>query len=362
LGSNLLPTSTSGSSTLEQLPPFPAALYDHTSCPVEMATRFASSLALGIACAGFASGGASISASSNAAVAEGNASASATPFSQQDAVKFAYLSTAAYCGSLESGWACGIACEAVPGVTDIFSVSDESVDAHAFVGRLDGKCILAFRGTDSLVGFKMDQKSSNLVALPGCSFKGIDCKVGQSFLEQYQSIAPRVKENLAAIGCDASTPLAVTGHSLGAALAMLALRDLVSEGYNVEVVYTFGQPRVGDPVFAHAFRQTTRSVPLFRVTRGDDPFVHMPSQTQGFQHVGLEVFYPGNVAEGYSLCNGSHEDPSCSDSISSSSIWMFMLQCAVPEKCGHYLYMHDTKKGLLSHASCNSDASFVLLP
>ena len=40
------------------------------------------------------------------------------------------------------------------------------------------------------------------------------------------------------------TPLALTGHSLGAALAMIASLDLYLDGYEqVQEVYNFGQPR-----------------------------------------------------------------------------------------------------------------------
>lgn len=45
-------------------------------------------------------------------------------------------------------------------------------------------------------------------------------------------------------------PLFITGHSLGGALATVAAASMSYRGYNIQGVYTFGQPRVGDLIFA----------------------------------------------------------------------------------------------------------------
>lgn len=45
----------------------------------------------------------------------------------------------------------------------------------------------------------------------------------------------------------------VTGHSLGGAVAVLAMVDLVDLGWTVHEAYTFGMPRAGDATFARAF-------------------------------------------------------------------------------------------------------------
>lgn len=48
-------------------------------------------------------------------------------------------------------------------------------------------------------------------------------------------------------------PRKVTGHSLGGAVAVLAMVDLVDLGWTVHEAYTFGMPRAGDATFARAF-------------------------------------------------------------------------------------------------------------
>jgi hypothetical protein len=41
---------------------------------------------------------------------------------------------------------------------------------------------------------------------------------------------------------------------------------------------------------------------------------HLPPMAFGFFHVGTEIWFPANET-GFVVCNGSGEDPSCSDSI-----------------------------------------------
>lgn len=44
-----------------------------------------------------------------------------------------------------------------------------------------------------------------------------------------------------------------TGHSLGGAISVLCMADLMSLGHNVQRVMTFGQPRVGNDQVRHRY-------------------------------------------------------------------------------------------------------------
>jgi triacylglycerol lipase len=68
----------------------------------------------------------------------------------------------------------------------------------------------------------------------------------------------------------------LTGHSLGAALATLAADRLT----DVQGLYTFGSPRVGDKGFQAHFR-----VPAYRVVNGQDIVATVPGEGP-FLHVG----------------------------------------------------------------------------
>ena len=72
----------------------------------------------------------------------------------------------------------------------------------------------------------------------------------------------------------------VTGHSLGAALATLAADRL----QNVQGLYTFGSPRVGDQEFQKRF-----GLKAFRVVNGKDIVADVPPKGL-YRHVGKHIF------------------------------------------------------------------------
>ncbi|XGW25350.1 hypothetical protein V3C99_006630 [Haemonchus contortus] len=110
----------------------------------------------------------------------------------------------------------------------------------------------------------------------------------------------------------------VTGHSLGAALASLAASYIVASNgvppSNVQLV-TFGQPRVGDMLFAWAHNlQMSYS---FRVTHYRDIVPHVPPELfEMYYHHKSEAFYLQSMAVGanYTVCYAD-ESLRCSDGL-----------------------------------------------
>mmetsp|Transcript_98769 Transcript_98769/g.285021 ORF Transcript_98769/g.285021 Transcript_98769/m.285021 type:complete len:361 (+) Transcript_98769:84-1166(+) len=281
----------------------------------------------------------------------------ACSYSETEAVEFAYLSSAAFCYGPElDAWECGSACRHAPGMQDVRRVDDEELGAHAYVGRWRRRCLIAFRGTDSFEGWVQSLRSWGLDHLPGCSVDGQPCHIGEGFLESYRALAPRLKQKLSEIGCSKSTPLAVTGHSMGAALATLAAFDLKSSGYTLSRSYTFGQPRVGDAGFATAFNAISAEMPFFRLSRSDDPVIYLPAAPR-FHHVGTEVYYVGDTTRGYKICDGSGEDRSCAGE--ADDVALLILQCLIPNACGHTHYLVPAKPDDMGPSSCHQK---VLLP
>jgi len=106
----------------------------------------------------------------------------------------------------------------------------------------------------------------------------------------------------------------VIGHSLGAAIATHATAHLLKAGYKINLLETYGSPRVGDKAFSNWFQQIFPNTLKPRVTHGKDPVPHLPPEVWGFQHVQTEIFYEGDLKKGYKICNdASSEDKSCSD-------------------------------------------------
>ena len=85
-----------------------------------------------------------------------------------------------------------------------------------------------------------------------------------------------------------SCKITVTGHSLGAALAVLCAIDLQYnfENHDIEV-YLFGCPRVGNAAFAKSYNK--RIFKTLRVSNGNDIVTKIPPAILGFRHVGTEI-------------------------------------------------------------------------
>lgn len=85
-------------------------------------------------------------------------------------------------------------------------------------------------------------------------------------------------------------PVSLTGHSLGGAEAVILAMYLKTEGWKVDRVITFGQPKVTDADGAKAFR----GLPLLRVVNVNDPVPLVPPLEikfikKPYTHLGAEV-------------------------------------------------------------------------
>jgi len=95
--------------------------------------------------------------------------------------------------------------------------------------------------------------------------------------------------------------LYITGHSLGAAMAVIAAARIFTSHYAawqplVRGVYTYGQPSVGDKNFADEFQSRFS---LFRHVFRDDVVPHLPPSDLGaFPHFGTE-FYAARPGDGW---------------------------------------------------------------
>lgn len=80
----------------------------------------------------------------------------------------------------------------------------------------------------------------------------------------------------------------VTGHSLGGAIAMIMAVRIYREGYNVERLVTFGQPKVTDEKGNSQYLQNPDYKRITRVVREHDPIPLVPELPR-YGHVGSEL-------------------------------------------------------------------------
>eukprot|EP01040_Poterioochromonas_malhamensis_P010694 gene10694-11650_t len=228
--------------------------------------------------------------------------------------RYVTFSGAAYCTdqtlkrNTVNDWSCS-ACKSYPHVTAT-SVHGKSNDANGFVGYDSdaNEIIVSFSGTNPLsIQNWIDDLDFFQTAYPYCS----DCQVHRGFYNTYLSVDSQVKELVKNFTSQhPSASLAITGHSLGAAMAAHCAAELVHSGYKIKTVYSYGMPRVGNEAFEKWYVSVVPGT--FRLVHHKDPVPHLPPSNWNFHHMPYEVFYTSDYKQ-WKLCNAEGEDSSCSD-------------------------------------------------
>lgn len=231
-------------------------------------------------------------------------------------IRYVKLCGAAYCTdqSLKrntvNDWSCS-ACKSFPNMKNPVSFhGDGYTDANGFVGYdADAKeIVVSFSGTNPLsMQNWIDDIDTVKEDYPYCS----GCEVHQGFYRAYKSVDSQVKSlvnNL--LKSYPNTTIAITGHSLGAAMAAHCSAEFVHSGYNIKTTYSYGMPRVGNQAFEQWY--VTVVPGTFRVVHRKDPVPHLPYERWGFHHMPYEVFYLEDMNK-WKLCSFDGEDKSCSD-------------------------------------------------
>jgi len=151
------------------------------------------------------------------------------------------------------------------------------------------KVIIAFRGTENLDDWKTNVNLAKAAWKVGMVHSG--------FWRSIDSVWPTVTARLNSLRTN-NQPIWITGHSLGGALATLACGILDDElpEESIAGVYTFGQPRVGDLLFAQTVDKRVKKR-FFRVVNNNDIVTRIPSIK--YQHVGNQLYFDarGNLHE-----------------------------------------------------------------
>ncbi|KAK1978094.1 lipase [Colletotrichum cereale] len=144
--------------------------------------------------------------------------------------------------------------------------------------------VVAFHGSSGINDWISNLKAG-LVNSDLCS----GCKVHDGFQETYADIEQTIR--MVVPGLRMNHPdynVAITGHSLGAALATLStahLRQIM--GIPIDT-YLYGAPRVGNEEFVKFYNGQPGQT--FRVTHWDDPVPRLPGHGLGYYHVDTEYW------------------------------------------------------------------------
>ncbi|KAJ2915425.1 hypothetical protein MD484_g5008, partial [Candolleomyces efflorescens] len=199
-------------------------------------------------------------------------------------------------------------------------------DTNGYIARDDKKkeIVVALRGSLSIQNFFTD---ATIIKRPFVS-PGVITEpsvlVHKGFLDAWNTVAVNtinvVRSQLAS---HPGYTIVVTGHSLGGSLASLAGISLKRNFPHVPLrLYTYGQPRTGDPNYALLLNREVGSRNIYRGVNALDGVPTIIPTRVGYRHHGTEYWtfpYP-STAENTRSCDPSGEDPSCSARIISTGI------------------------------------------
>jgi len=146
-------------------------------------------------------------------------------------------------------------------------------DPQFFLAEHAHYVVLAFRGTES------DNIRDIITDL---SIKRQSTKQGKihtGFLNSYC----RVHHQLSSYLKNTKKPIYITGHSMGAALAVIATAQLSS--FTLSACYNFGSPHIGSPEFDSHLK-----VPVYRIVNVGDIVPSLLNLHMGYYHPGYTYY------------------------------------------------------------------------
>jgi hypothetical protein len=241
-------------------------------------------------------------------------------FDRSQALLFAQFSHIAYQeGGAIFSWSCS-ECSSTShdfAVSSVVSYSGDNLQAYVGFSASENLIVAAIRGTQekSIENWIVDLNA--LETSPGVSYPSApsSARVAAGFYNSYAHLKDSLLKVTSQLKYQHQTAqLVVTGHSLGAALAVYLALDIEIELGHSVALYTYGQPRVGNGEFATFVESRVSS--RFRVVNYNDIVPHLVPELFGYHHDSVE-YWILKLERGSPIkqCNGSGEDPSCANSI-----------------------------------------------
>lgn len=146
-------------------------------------------------------------------------------------------------------------------------------NTQGFIARQDNVVVIAFRGTEPI---NAEDWLSDISCHQRILDPGVPGLVHGGFAVAINEVIKPTLDAVSEISRGQTPRLFITGHSLGGALAVLAAAMLhFVARQTIAGVYTYGQPRVGDPNFSTAYDTGLKSV-TFRYVNDLDIVPHVP--------------------------------------------------------------------------------------
>lgn len=161
----------------------------------------------------------------------------------------------------------------------------DSNGTQAFVMANNNVIVVSFRGTEpNRIEDWLTDIDFNFVEGP------LGGRVHDGFYTALSNVWQKIERTISLFRANKPKSLWFTGHSLGAAVAALAVAKLRDEDRPVDGLYTFGQPRTGDRTFARNFNLEFKPY-AFRFVNNNDIVTRVPPRAMNFSHVGTFKYF-----------------------------------------------------------------------
>lgn len=174
---------------------------------------------------------------------------------------------------------------------DFINHKEKTADTQAIVMSNDKLVIVAFRGSEASQNNKVSPvKIVYDWLLTDLNFFkkrvlwwGWGVKVHTGFYTALDIVYDDLKRLVDSHMAGPGKRLWVTGHSLGAGIAPLAAYRLAGDGVSVQGIYTYAGPRIGNEIFAKAFKK--RFPDMQRWVLDNDIVSKIPFKVMKFKHL-----------------------------------------------------------------------------
>jgi len=156
-------------------------------------------------------------------------------------------------------------------------------ETQAFICQSKTALLLSFRGTEpkKVIDWLTDLKFKQETKLEG--------EVHEGFYQALDYIYQEILTYIQTHG--KGKTIWITGHSLGAALAVLAsARLLINDQIKTQGIYTFGEPKVGNKDFSDNYDRLLGQV-LFRYVNNNDIVPRVPPEAMSYYQVGQQKYF-----------------------------------------------------------------------
>lgn len=166
----------------------------------------------------------------------------------------------------------------------VLAVNDSESDVSYSIRIFGDTLIIAFRGSDSKKDWMFNLDFCKKV-IPYNNFRS-KIKVHSGFINAYRS--KNVREKIRKFVTEGIRKVRLTGHSYGAALAVLCAVDLQYSFNDRDYeVIVFGCPRIGNKAFMNSYNK--RIFKTLRVENRNDVVTKVPFRFMGYCHVGTRI-------------------------------------------------------------------------